>query len=136
MPLPSVGGTQETVCLRLDMINGWLFGIDAERVKPEVRDRVLDYQRECHRVLFTHFYGKGERQPTAVPFSADPRADEPTAIKRSLVTECRQTFDHQSARELWFKLGLPVVPAMFQDPRQGQLFSYTAVKKDDDAKAA
>lgn len=43
MTLPSAGGPQETFCLRLDLVNGWLFGIDARRVKPEARDRVLAY---------------------------------------------------------------------------------------------
>lgn len=53
------GKTREMVCLPLDMINGWLFGIDAGRVKPEIRERVLAYQRECYVVLYNYWHGKG-----------------------------------------------------------------------------
>lgn len=59
MTTPSNGGIQEMVCLPLEMINGWLFGIDAGRVKPEIRERVLAYQRECYAVLYNYWHGKG-----------------------------------------------------------------------------
>ena len=59
MDIPSNGGTQEMVCLPLDMINGWLFGIDASRVKEDIRARVLAYQRECYVVLYNYWHGKG-----------------------------------------------------------------------------
>lgn len=46
---------REMLCLSLDYLNGWLFGINANRVKPEVRDKVLRYQRGCYRVLAEAF---------------------------------------------------------------------------------
>lgn len=53
------GKNREMQCLPLDMLNGWLFGIDANRVKPEIKDKVIAYQRECFKVLADHFgYGK------------------------------------------------------------------------------
>lgn len=77
--LPSAGGAQETLCLRLDLVNGWLLGIDARRVKAESRERVIEYQRECYRVLFEHFYAKrhgAAAEPqlsvTPEPFDLDP----------------------------------------------------------------
>lgn len=42
-------------CLPLDFINGWLFGVSAHRVKPELRDKVTQYQRECYRILAQAF---------------------------------------------------------------------------------
>lgn len=45
------GGRQEMTTLPLDYISGFLFGINANRVKPEQRERVILYQRECYRVL-------------------------------------------------------------------------------------
>jgi hypothetical protein len=51
------GGSQEMACLPLDFINGWLFGINAKRVKAEVRERLIRYQRECYRVLAEAFQG-------------------------------------------------------------------------------
>lgn len=47
--------TSEMVCLPLDYLNGWLFGVSANRVKEEIRPRVLRYQRECYRVLANAF---------------------------------------------------------------------------------
>ncbi len=53
--LDTAGGPQEMMCLPLDFLNGWLFGIDAARVKEELRERVLRYQRECYKVLANAF---------------------------------------------------------------------------------
>lgn len=51
------GGTQtkEMVCLPLKMINGWLFGINASRVKEEIQEKVIQYQRECYDILAQAF---------------------------------------------------------------------------------
>jgi len=46
---------REFVCLPLDMLNGWLFGVDVNRVRPELRPRLMQYQRECFQVLNAHF---------------------------------------------------------------------------------
>jgi len=52
---PSAGGPQETLCLPLDKLNGWLFGVNTSRVRPELRDKLIAYQRECFDVLAQHF---------------------------------------------------------------------------------
>ena len=49
------GGSQIMLCLPLDFLNGWLFGVIANRVKPELRERVIQYQRECYRILAQAF---------------------------------------------------------------------------------
>ncbi len=49
------GGPQEMLSLPLDYLNGWLFGINANRVKKEIRERLITYQRECYRVLADAF---------------------------------------------------------------------------------
>lgn len=49
------GGPQPTYCLSLDYLNGWLFSVNANRVKPEVRDRLILYQEKCYRVLAEAF---------------------------------------------------------------------------------
>lgn len=49
------GGSQTTNCLPLDYLNGWLFGINANRVKKEVRDRLIVYQEKCYKVLAEAF---------------------------------------------------------------------------------
>jgi hypothetical protein len=46
---------REMLCLPLKFVPGWLFGINANRVKPELRDRIIRYQRECFDVLAEAF---------------------------------------------------------------------------------
>ena len=38
-------------CLPLENLNGWLFSIQATRVKPEFREKLRAYQKECFQVL-------------------------------------------------------------------------------------
>ena len=64
MKTPSEGGDQETLCLPLDMLNGWLFGVDVNRVREEIKPRLIQYQKECFGVLFRHFMPQPtERRP-------------------------------------------------------------------------
>lgn len=49
------GGPQATYCLQLDYLNGWLFSINANRVKADVRDRLIFYQEKCYQVLASAF---------------------------------------------------------------------------------
>lgn len=52
---PEEGGEQEMLCLPIEFLNGWLFGIAVARVKPELREKILRYQRDCYRVLWEAF---------------------------------------------------------------------------------
>lgn len=45
------GRTYEMECLALKYVRGWLFSINANRVKAEVRDRLIQYQREVIEIL-------------------------------------------------------------------------------------
>jgi hypothetical protein len=112
--IPSAGGPQEATGLRLDLLSGWLFTIDANRVREAVRDRVILYQRECYAALHSHFH----RPPSLV--AETPRLTAPMdwpmglAEHRALVTECRHTYGRTAARELWAQIGLPVTPSMLR----------------------
>lgn len=53
--ITGTGQEVESLCLPLDYLNGWLFGINATRVKPQIRDRLIRYQRECYAVLAEAF---------------------------------------------------------------------------------
>ena len=47
--------TSELLAIPLDYLNGWLFGVNANRVKDDVRDKLIRYQKECYRVLAREF---------------------------------------------------------------------------------
>ncbi|CAH1658034.1 Phage P22, antirepressor protein [Hyphomicrobiales bacterium] len=123
--MPSIGGAQETTCLKMQLLNGWLFGIDESRVKDhEVREVILTYKRECYSVLFDRFYGKMTKEAPLI--EDEPHENE--SVKLRMINESRQVFGTQAAAQLWFRLGLPVVPAMLHDPRQLNLLDYSVIK--------
>jgi len=86
MVLPSAGGEQETTLLRHDLVNGFLFTIDANRVAPAAREKVLTYQRECYRVLHEHFFVKAERAVRAQKAMTQAEAAGRTAMHHLVVT--------------------------------------------------
>jgi hypothetical protein len=113
--LPSPGGCQETFCLRLDLLNGWLFKIDTRRIPdPDVREKVMAYQRECYRVLHDHFFGRGPA--AAEDFDGpipEPQYDldrEQVTLALRLVREVRLIFGLAAARAMWARLPLPQPP--------------------------
>ncbi|MBQ1763080.1 MAG: phage antirepressor N-terminal domain-containing protein, partial [Aquincola sp.] len=55
MQLPGDVQRRRVTCLPLEMLNGWLFGIDTRRVRPELREKIVAYQTECFEVLARHF---------------------------------------------------------------------------------
>lgn len=57
--IPSVGGMQKMICLALRKLAAWLNTISPNKVRPEIRDRVLQYQEECDDVLYD-YWTKGQ----------------------------------------------------------------------------
>jgi hypothetical protein len=49
------GGNPNVLALPLDFLNGWLFGVSANRVNQDIREKLIAYQRECYQVLARHF---------------------------------------------------------------------------------
>ena len=54
------GGMQDVFCIPLSKLNGWLFSINPNKVKPEVRQKLIDYKNECFDVLYQHFNQKAD----------------------------------------------------------------------------
>lgn len=62
MITPSNGGNQQMICLPIEYLNGWLFGIDVNRCKPEIRETLIKYKKECYQALHDYWFeGKAER---------------------------------------------------------------------------
>ncbi|WP_275443331.1 MULTISPECIES: phage antirepressor N-terminal domain-containing protein [unclassified Halomonas] len=94
---PSKGGLQKSLTLPLTKLNGWLFGVDASRVKPEVRDKLVEYQEECFEVL-SNYWQKGQAvKPRTV--TPDERAGLRAAVtmlttKRGLMHSAAYSLVH------------------------------------------
>lgn len=91
------GKERELACLPLDYLNGWLFGVDASRVRPEIRERLVQYQRECFTALAA-YWQQGE--------ALNPRTMATTPAGPSV--PIRLTYNDRAFRivpegeELWF----------------------------------
>ena len=57
------GKSYQMLCLPLDYLNGWLFGVDANRVREDIRDTLIMYQRECYQVLAAYWQQGEEGSP-------------------------------------------------------------------------
>ncbi len=65
------GRMREQLCLPLDLLPGWLFGITTARVQPELKVKLNRYREECFRVLWNAF--KSDILPaTPVPTNLTP----------------------------------------------------------------
>ena len=65
MIIPTNGGNQNMICLPIEYLNGWLFGIDINRCNPEIRDTLIKYKKECYQALHDYWFnGKAERKTT------------------------------------------------------------------------
>lgn len=70
MNTPLKGGIQKMLCLPLKKLNGWLFSINPEKVRTDIRDKLIQYQEECFTALHD-YWNKGEatnpRKPKTAP---------------------------------------------------------------------
>lgn len=66
--IPTAGGMQKMICLALRKLAAWLNTISPNKVRPEIRERVIRYQEECDDVLY-EYWAKGQ--------VTNPRSMEP-----------------------------------------------------------
>lgn len=66
--LPGDTQTRSVACLPLEMLNGWLFGVDTRRCRQAIRPALIRYKTECYAALAAHW------QKTAAPTPATPVA--------------------------------------------------------------
>ncbi|EFB6187495.1 hypothetical protein FQF47_04305 [Escherichia coli] len=53
--IPSAGGVQAMICMALRKLAAWLNSISPNKVRPEIRDKVIQYQEECDDVLYEYW---------------------------------------------------------------------------------
>ncbi len=64
------GKSRSMICLPLRKLAAWLNSISANKVKPEIRERVLQYQEECDDVLYEYWTKGVAVNPRKVPSAA------------------------------------------------------------------
>lgn len=68
--IPSTKGDQESVCMPLRKLTGWLMTLQPSRMEDEIAAKVLTYQNECDDALWAYWSQGVAVNPRAIP--ADP----------------------------------------------------------------
>ncbi|EBG0480300.1 phage antirepressor Ant [Salmonella enterica subsp. enterica] len=66
------GKLRKLLCLPLKKLNGWLFSINPEKVRADIRDKLIQYQEECFTVLYD-YWTKGKDENPRKKTSVDER---------------------------------------------------------------
>lgn len=66
------GKLRKLLCIPLKKLNGWLFSINPEKVRADIRDKLIQYQEECFTVLHD-YWTKGEAANARKKTSVDDR---------------------------------------------------------------
>lgn len=76
------GRQREMICLPLDLLPGWLFGITSSRVRAELQPKLRRYRAEAFRVLWRAFQAEA--------FNSATNADLPQAASGSSLAQIRE----------------------------------------------
>lgn len=66
------GKLRKLLCLPLKKLNGWLFSINPEKVRADIRDKLIQYQEECFTVLHD-YWTKGNAENPRKKTTVDER---------------------------------------------------------------
>ncbi|MDE4013518.1 phage antirepressor N-terminal domain-containing protein [Glaesserella parasuis] len=87
---------REMVCLPIEYLNGWLFGIDVKRCKPEIRETLIKYKKECYQALHDYWFnGKAERKTTTDERTGLRQAVSALVSKKGLLYSDAYSLIHQ-----------------------------------------
>jgi hypothetical protein len=71
--MTAADGRQRTLlCVPLDLLPGWLFGVTPAQAKPEVREKLKRYRADCFRVLWEAFKGETAHGSRTIPATIEP----------------------------------------------------------------
>ena len=84
------GKEREMVCIPLRFFPGWLFSINPDNVKEEVRKKLIEYQLKCNDILYDYFFSrvdfsqKKEKIVTKAKEVCDEKAEQLRIAKSEL----------------------------------------------------
>lgn len=72
------GKAYEMACIPMRFFPGWLFSINPNNVKEEVREQLLEYQMKCNDILYDYFFSRVDfsRKKEAAVLQAKEACDE------------------------------------------------------------
>ena len=126
---------REMLCLPIQYLNGWLFGIDINRCKPEIRDTLIKYKKECYQALHDYWFnGKAERKTTVDDRTGLRNAVNMLVSKKGLIYSdayhlIHQRFNVESIEDLTLEQLPEAVEYVHRIVLEGELI--TEQKKDE-----
>ncbi len=91
--IDSGGGPQRQVCLPLDLLPGWLFGITTGKMAPELQEKLNRYREEAFKVLWDAFKGDILPYTPATPQTGLTTAEQNVEIAAALYRMAQQQLD-------------------------------------------
>ena len=126
---------REMLCLPIQYLNGWLFGIDINRCNPEIRDTLIKYKKECYQALHDYWFnGKAERKTTVDDRTGLRNAVNMLVSKKGLIYSeayhlVHQRFNVESIEDLTLEQLPQAVEYVHRIVLEGELI--TEQKKDE-----
>ena len=134
MIIPTNGGNQNMICLPIEYLNGWLFGIDINRCKPEIRDTLIKYKKECYQALHDYWFnGKAERKTTVDDRTGLRNAVNMLVSKKGLIYSdayhlIHQRFNVESIEDLTLEQLPQAVEYVHRIVLEGELITETKLQ--------
>jgi len=99
------GKQRKTLCIPLKKLNGWLFSINPQKVRPEIKETVELYQNECFLALY-NYWNQGYAVKTDRHQVEQPNPKDQQLIEAYLDTISILKKENQSLHEqLRFMMG-------------------------------
>ncbi|GAB3528717.1 phage antirepressor N-terminal domain-containing protein [Photobacterium alginatilyticum] len=106
--IPSIDKHNAMICLPLRKLFGWLQTLSPNKVKPEIRNLVIQYQNECDDVLW-QYWNQQHSKPT-------PQVMPPKSMRLLMVMEQGQVVSTQVVPNDCMVFGRSEIPELIKEP--------------------
>ena len=96
----SDGKTYEMLCIPLAKLNGWLFSINPEKVRADLKDKVMRYQEECAGVLY-QYWMKKQKPNEGLSLNEVKTLLEPISLSCQVLQEAKKDVERKLERAVW-----------------------------------
>ncbi|MCX9470725.1 phage antirepressor N-terminal domain-containing protein [Vibrio cholerae] len=117
--IPSVDRNNAMTCMPLRKLFGWLQTLQPNRVREDIRDKVIQYQDECDDVLWKHWTKQN------IPNEIMP-VMPPKTMRLLMVMEKGHVVSTQVVPDDCMVFGLSDIPNLIKEPGY---FSVSSLKK-------
>ncbi|MGF1717927.1 phage antirepressor N-terminal domain-containing protein [Photobacterium chitinilyticum] len=102
------GKKREMACMPLRKLFGWLQTLSPNKVRPSIREKVIQYQNECDDVLWQH-WNQQDSKPT-------PQVMPPKSMRLLMVMEQGQVVSTQVVPNDCMVFGRSEIPDLIKEP--------------------